>query len=201
MKPLGLEALLSLQKSGAQILDVRPANDYAAAHLRGALNIGMDGRFATWAGSLLDKDKAIVLVAEDKQVEEAIVRLGRIGYQNISGYLQDGMAALKDRSDLIAKTRRITVAEWQERENKTTIVDVRTKSEWESGHIDASLNIPLTQLPKRMADLPSEGDLLVHCQGGYRSMIAVSFLENAGRSNAIDLIGGFAAWAALNPKA
>ncbi len=197
MKALDLESVLSLQDSGAQILDVRTANDFAGAHLRGSLNIGIDGRYATWAGTLLNKDRPIIIISEPEHVEEAIIRLGRIGFHNVEGYLKDGMQALRDRSNLILKTQRIMAADVGDLGGEVTIIDIRTANEWVEGHIEGSANIPLNQLTKCIEEVPVSGHVIVHCQGGYRSMIAASFLEKEGRTNIIDLMGGYSAWTAL----
>jgi len=197
MKALDLETVLSLQESGGQILDVQSANHFASAHLHGSLNIGIDGRYATWAGTFLNKDLPIVIISEPERVEEATMRLGRIGFHNVAGYLKDGLRALKDRSDLIVQTQQITAADVSELEGDVTIMDIRTTNEWEHGHIEGSINVPLNQLAGRVEEMPVSGHVVVHCQGGYRSMIGASFLEKQGRANIIDLIGGYSAWEAL----
>ncbi len=194
MKALNLNTVLSLQKSGAQIVDVREAADFAGAHLRDSLNIGIEGRFATWAGTLLNKDVPIIIVAEANRVEEAIMRLGRIGFHNVKGFLKDGMESLKDHTDLVSKTQRISAAAIDELEGETTIIDIRNENEWEGGHIKDSINIPLNRLADRIAEVPMSGQVIVVCQGGYRSMIAASLLEKESRINIFDLVGGYQAW-------
>lgn len=194
MKALDLNMVLSLHKSGAQIVDVREAADFAGAHFRASINIGIDGRFATWAGTILNKDVPIIIIAEASRVEEAVMRLGRIGFHNVRGFLKGGMESLKDRNDLISKTQRISAAAIDELEGETTIIDIRNKNEWEGGHIEGSLNIPLNHLADRIAEVPLSGQVIVHCQGGYRSMIAASLLEKEGLSNVFDLVGGYQAW-------
>ncbi len=196
MQALDLDTVLSLQKSGAQIVDIRMVADFARAHLHGAINIGIDGRFATWAGTLLNKDVPVVIVAEPNRAEEAVMRLGRIGFHNVKGYLKDGMESLKDRGDLISLTQQIPVAAIDELEGQTTILDIRNENEWNGGHIEGSINIPLNHLADRIAEVPASGHVIVHCQGGYRSMIAASLLEKEGRSNVFDLVGGYQAWVA-----
>ncbi len=198
LKSLDLETVLSLQKTGTQILDVRSINAFAGAHLRGSLNIGIDGRYATWAGTLLNKDQAIVIISEAEHVEEAIMRLGRIGFHNVAGYLENGMEALKDRSDLISRTQRITASDLRDLEEEASIIDIRTHNEWAERHIEGSANIPLNQLIKQIEEVPAFGHVIVHCQGGYRSMIAASLLEKEGRTNIMDLVGGYSAWEALH---
>ena len=196
MKALDLNAFLSLQKSGAQVVDVREAADFSCAHFSGSINIGIDGRFATWAGTILNKDLPLIIIAEANRVEEAVMRLGRIGFHNVKGYLKDGMESLKDRTDLISKTQRISVAAVDELEGEITIIDIRNQSEWDGGHIRGSINIPLNHLADRIGEVPVSGNVIVHCQGGYRSMIAASLMEKEGRTNVFDLVGGYQAWAA-----
>ncbi|MBI1247860.1 MBL fold metallo-hydrolase [bacterium] len=196
MQQLELEKVLEMQQSGAQIVDTRDPADFAGAHLRGALNIGIDGKYATWAGSMLAKDRPIVVIAEDDRVEESIMRLGRIGFDLVSGYLKDGMDSLTDRSDLIATTSRITAPAVGELSGKVVIVDVRGDKEYENGHIEDSVHIPLPHLAERTAEIPAADHVVVHCAGGYRSSIAVSLLQQMGKNNLLDLVGGFKAWQA-----
>jgi glyoxylase-like metal-dependent hydrolase (beta-lactamase superfamily II)/rhodanese-related sulfurtransferase len=196
LNPLELDRVLQLQDEAAQIVDVRDAASFAAAHLRGSLNIGIDGRYATWAGTMLQKDSPIVVIAEEDRVEEAIMRLGRIGFDNVVGYLQNGMLALDQRPELLSQTPRITAVAMHELEEKPTVIDVRTPTEWDAGHIAGSINIPLNRLSDRLDEVPATGVVVVHCQGGYRSSTAASMLHKAGRSNLFDLVGGYQAWSA-----
>ena len=194
MKSLDVNTVHSLQKSGVQVIDVREAADFAGAHLCDSLNIGIDGRFANWAGTLLNKDIPILIVAEVNRVEEVVVRLGRIGFHNVKGYLENGMESLKEHTNLISKTQRISATTINELKGEVTIVDIRSEKEWEDGHIKGSVNIPLNSLANRIAEIPESGYVIVHCQGGYRSMIAASLLEKEGRRNVFDLAGGYQAW-------
>ena len=187
MKALDLSTLLSLQKSGAQIVDVREAADFAGAHFRASINIGIDGRFATWAGTMLNMDVPIIIIAEASRVEEAVMRLGRIGFHNVRGYLKGGMESLKDRNDLISKTQRISAAAIDELEGETTIIDIRNENEWEGGHIEGSLNIPLNHLADRIA----EGEL--QWTDGMLYPV-LHRLEKEGLINVFDLVGGYQAW-------
>ncbi len=197
LKPLNLQQLLELQEAGAQVVDVRSAIDFAGSHLQGAIHIDIDGRYATWAGTILDKDVPIVVIAEVDRVEETIMRLGRIGLDNVKGYLDKGMDALLQRPELLSITQRITAAALSDLENGETplhIIDVRSPTEWEDGHINGSKNIPLGELSERLNEIPKTGTVIVHCQSGYRSSIAASLLANKGRDNVQDLVGGFKAW-------
>ncbi|MDA0833372.1 MAG: rhodanese-like domain-containing protein [Planctomycetota bacterium] len=200
MKGLSVDDVLRLEKEGAQLVDVRDGIDYEGAHLAGAMNIGLKGKYATWCGSLLDHDKPIVVIAEQGNEEEAVVRLGRIGFDNVIGYLDQGMQALEHRPELVRSVSRVTaqaLADLRTEDPAPVIVDVRTEKEWKAGHIERSVNIPLTHLRERIGELPIDRTVVVHCEGGYRSAIAGSLLSQAGRTNVFDLVGGYKAWQAL----
>lgn len=199
LRPIGLDELLRLASRGAQILDVRDAADYAAGHLAGSINIGLGGQYATWAGTLLDRSLPIVIIAEPRREEEAAVRLGRIGFDNVAGYLAGGMAALAHRPDLVRRTDRISVllaAEQLGRPDGPLVLDVRTAREWAAKHIEGSLNIPLNRLQEHVTELPLDRRIIVHCAGGYRSSMAAGLLHQLGVANVMELAGGFAAWEA-----
>jgi glyoxylase-like metal-dependent hydrolase (beta-lactamase superfamily II) len=204
LKPLTLDEVLALEKSGAQLLDVRDGIDFEGGHLRGTLNIALNGKYATWAGSMLSHDKPIVVVAEEGGEEEAVMRLGRIGFDNVAGYLAGGMNALASRDDLVERTERITapaLAEWLAGKRPDAgptplVIDVRSDAEHAGGHIEGSLNIPLTHLDERSGEIPADRPVAVHCEGGYRSAIAASLLQKLGRRDVHDMVGGYKAWLA-----
>ena len=211
LAPLSLDEVLALEKQGAQLLDVRDGIDFEGGHLRGSLNVALSGKYATWAGSLLATDRPIVVIAEeggggggDEAAAEAVMRLGRIGLDNVAGYLAGGMGALAARDDLVERTERITapaLAEWlagrrPDAGPAPTVVDVRSAAEHAGGHIEESLNIPLTHLEKRAGEIPTGRPVAVHCEGGYRSAIAASLLQRLGRRDVHDLVGGYKAWLA-----
>jgi hydroxyacylglutathione hydrolase len=198
LKALNLNDVLALQKSGAQIVDVREAIDFEGASLKGAINIGLKGKYAAWAGSLLSHDAPIVVLSDDNE-EEAVMRLGRIGFDNVAGYLKDGMEALDAHPELIQIVSRITaaaLAEQVEEQKAPFILDVRSDEENGIVHIERSHNIPLTHLRERLSEVPADRPVVVHCEGGYRSAIACSILANAGRTNISDMVGGIKAWIA-----
>jgi len=199
LKPLDLADVVRLQNEGGQVIDVRDPAEFAGGHLRGSLNISLDGKYATWCGMLLDKSRPIVVIAEPGREEEAIMRLGRIGFDRVAGYLQHGPHALGPRPDLVATTDRITAQALEERlaeEPAPLVVDVRAKSEWDAGHVEGSRNVPLNHLVERADELPRDRTLVVHCGSGYRSSIAASLLEQQGFDNVLDLVGGMQAWTA-----
>jgi len=199
LKPLSVDVLLSLQAVGAQVLDVRDPVEYARAHLKGSLNIGLGGSYATWAGTILDREKPIVIIAEPGRQEEAATRLGRIGFDSVVGYLRDGISALEARTDLMTGTTRVTPAEAAAALESSTpplVVDVRAPREWQQSHIAGAINVPLNHLAERIGEVPADRPVLVHCAGGYRSSIAAGMLQRAGRTNLTELSGGIAAWEA-----
>jgi glyoxylase-like metal-dependent hydrolase (beta-lactamase superfamily II)/rhodanese-related sulfurtransferase len=202
LKPMTLEAVLALQEAGGQTLDSRDPDLFAAAHLAGSVNIGLSGQFATWAGTVLKRESPIVIVADPGHENETAMRLGRIGFDNVAGYLNDGLRSVAGRPDLTASTRRISpalAAEFLESQELVP-VDVRTPQERKAKSIAGSLSLPLNHLVERMHELPRNRPLLVHCAGGYRSSIAASLLQRQGFTKLTELAGGTAAWeAAGNP--
>jgi hydroxyacylglutathione hydrolase len=198
LNPMTLdEVLLALRDRGAQVLDVRDPAEFAKAHVLGSVNIGLGGQYATWAGTVLDGGRPIVLIAEPGREEEAALRLGRIGFDFVLGYLEGGIHALESRLELVLGTDRETpaeVAEMLAAPEPPLVLDVRTPTEWSAKRIARSLNVPLNQLTARLAELPRDRQLVVHCAGGYRSSIAVSLLQRAGFRDLVELSGGVAGW-------
>jgi glyoxylase-like metal-dependent hydrolase (beta-lactamase superfamily II) len=198
LKPLALEQVLDRQRDGAQVLDTREPSEFAAAHLKGSQNIGLGGQYATWAGSILDPQRPIVIIAEAGREQEAAMRLGRIGFDRVAGYLAD-VHSLESRPDLRLSTERLSpgvAAERLKSDVPPQIVDVRTAHEHETKFIDGSVSLPLSRLSQRVSELPRDRPLLVHCAGGYRSSIAASLLQQAGFERVSELAGGIAAWEA-----
>ena len=192
-----LDEVLQMGDGGAQILDVRDAAEYAKGHLAGSVNIGLGGQYATWAGTVLDRAKPIVIIAEPGREQEAALRLGRIGFDHVKGYMNGGMAALAARPDLVWPTERVSapmVAEELASPDPPLLLDIRNPREWVTKHIDGSVNVPLNHLQERIAEIPRDRRIAVHCAGGYRSSIAASILHQYGITNLIEMAGGLAAW-------
>ena len=199
MNPLTIETLLGIQENGAQILDTRDATEFAAAHLAGSINIGLGGQYATWAGTVLDRTHPIVIIADPSRENEAAIRLGRIGFDHIAGYLKDGIRSLESRPELTVKTERLSApfaAELLWSENAPLAIDVRAPREREQKHIAGSLSIPLNHLAEKLDALPKDRSLLVYCAGGYRSSIAASLLQRSGFDRVSEIAGGIAGWEA-----
>jgi hydroxyacylglutathione hydrolase len=196
-RPIDLAEVLEMGDAGAQILDVRDPAEYAKGHLAGSINIGLGGQYATWAGTVLDRTKPIVIIAEPGREQEAALRLGRIGFDHVKGYLNCGMEALAERPDLVWPTERLSapmVADELAVANPPLLLDIRNPREWLSKHIEGSVNIPLNHLQERIAEIPRDRRVAVHCAGGYRSSIAASILHQYGITNLIEMAGGLAAW-------
>jgi len=183
--------------TGAQLLDTREPAKFDGAHLRGSVNVGLSGSYASWCGTLLDPERPIVLIAEPGRELEAATRLGRIAFDSVTGYLSGGMQALAGRPDLLDRIERITAGSLSERlaaPEPPLLIDVRAPAEWRERRIEAAVNVPLQRLPEQMTTLPREHPIVVHCATGYRSAIAASLLQRDGYPDVADLVGGMAAW-------
>jgi glyoxylase-like metal-dependent hydrolase (beta-lactamase superfamily II)/rhodanese-related sulfurtransferase len=180
----------------ALILDTRAPEVFALGHIPNSINIGIDGSFAMWVGELiLDIQQEILIVAENNEkVEEVIIRLSRVGYDHAIGYLEGGFDAWKNAGKEIDVVNRITAEqlEKQYNEEKQIIIDVRKVSEFQSEHLVDAVNIPLNVMNDHLAEFPKDKAFILHCAGGYRSMIAASMLKQRGFDNFVDVIGGFA---------
>ena len=196
VQPIPLDGVRALQEAGAQVLDTRDAGEFASAHLKGSINVGLGGQYATWAGTVLRHEKPIVIVAAPGREHESAVRLGRIGFDNVVGYLQGGLGSLADHPDLIGRTERLSPAVAAERSGTATVVDVRTPHERDEGAIAGSMFVPLSQLEHRLGEIPHGRPLIVHCAAGYRSSIAASVLKREGFEDVSEIAGGMAAWQA-----
>jgi glyoxylase-like metal-dependent hydrolase (beta-lactamase superfamily II)/rhodanese-related sulfurtransferase len=200
LHPLTIDELLAEQKKGVQLLDTRDPAEFAAAHLEGSINIGLIGQYATWAGTVLTREKPIVIVADPGAETESALRLGRIGFDHVIGYLEGGLRSADGSAARIVSTERLSadVAAGRLKGNggAPVLVDVRAPGERGQKRIEGSLHIPLTRLLDRMSEIPADRPVLVHCAGGYRSSIAASLLQRAGRTNVSEVAGGITAWEA-----
>ncbi len=196
--PLDPVAFRSRIAAGAIALDVRPAADFAAGHVEGSINIGLDGQFASWAGTMIPVDRPIVLVADSPEAAaEARMRLARTGLDNVEGYLDGGLDAWKAVGGEVRAFAFAAPAEIATRLNAAIppqVLDVRRATEFASGHIENAVFLPLDRLAREIPDLDPARPLVVVCAGGYRASIACSVLESRGFRSLTNLAGGMDTW-------
>lgn len=183
-------------QDGVIMLDTRNSAVFTAGFVPGSISIGLDGRFAEWAGSLLPFDKPFILITEKGKERETIVRLARVGYDKIEGYLDGGFEAWQQAGepvDMVVDVEADELAMDIPFDPNLLIVDVRKSTEYADGHVKDAINIPLVDLmdPGSMADLDDKHNIYVHCAGGYRSVIASSLLKRQGIHNLRNVVGGF----------
>jgi glyoxylase-like metal-dependent hydrolase (beta-lactamase superfamily II)/rhodanese-related sulfurtransferase len=194
---LDLEAATHLVDAGAILLDGRTPEEFARGHLVGSVNVGLEGRYAEFAGSVVPHDVDIVLVADPGFEIESRNRLGRIGFDRVVGYLGDPLAVMAANPERTARASRLTVPEFERRRAEIDglqVVDIRNPGEIAIGSIGGSTGIPVGQLPGRIGELDPTAPTVVYCAGGYRSSVAASVLRAAGFTDVSDLLGGYGAW-------
>ncbi len=186
-----------LLQQKAWVLDVRSGDEFAAGHVPGSVNIALSGQFASWAGGVLGIHSNPVLVANGiAQIDEARLRLARVGIEKVRGYLEGGVAAWQQAGLSLLKTPQISVQELSEelKEGGWTVLDVRREGEFQAGHIPDAEWRALDAFPQGMPKIDAKRSFAVHCKSGYRSMIACSLLEREGHRNVVNVTGGFDAW-------
>ena len=197
LSPAEVQALL---RQNGYVLDVRPGEEFAAGHVPGSINIALSGQFASWAGGILGiHAKPVLVAASDAQIEEARLRLARVGIEDVGGYLAGGLPAWQAAGLPVLKTGLISAQELDQKLRAgvfraTDILDVRREGEWQAGHIPQVECRPLDTFPHGLPAIDQSRPVAVHCKGGYRSILACSLLERAGHRNALNVVGGFDAW-------
>lgn len=191
-KPLSAAAFKTAIENGAVILDTRPSDDFKKGFIKGSINIGLDGMFAIWVGTVIEIGKKLVLVCSPGKEEESIIRLARVGYENILGVLDNGIESWKNSGLPLDTMMCVEPEEFAEKVKEgATVVDVRKFSEAESGHVKNAFVIPLSDLKKNLSLLNKDEMIYVHCAGGYRSMIASSILKANGFNNVANVHYGW----------
>jgi glyoxylase-like metal-dependent hydrolase (beta-lactamase superfamily II)/3-mercaptopyruvate sulfurtransferase SseA len=196
--PQGLDAadFAAARAAGAAVVDVRPNVEFGAGHVPGSVNVGLGGQFASWAGTLLDPKQPLLLVAgDDERVKEAVMRLGRVGLENVTGYLAGGIEAWRAAGRPLATITQISVSDLRAlkaKDDRLQIVDVRRPGEYAGGHVPGAVAAPLDRLDVKGLD-PSRPTAVI-CAGGYRSSAAASLLEQRGFKDVRNVLGGTAAW-------
>ncbi|MEV7278842.1 rhodanese-like domain-containing protein [Streptomyces sp. NPDC093111] len=195
----------ALRRSGAVVVDARSPQEFANGHLRGAVNVPAEGRFAERVGTVLDPADELIVMAPENREEEVVTRLARIGFDHVVGYLRNPEDALAALAEDVTPASRLTAAHLRTAlagEAPPLVVDVRTCGERSAdGFIDGALHIPLSELPARTDELPADRPLVLHCAGGHRSSIAASLLRHRGFDDVSDILGGYAAWALASERA
>ena len=197
LRALALDEATRLVDAGAILLDGRTPEEFAHGHLVGSVNVGLEGRYAEFAGSVVPSDADIVLVVEPGFELEARNRLGRIGFDRVVGYLDNPMGVMAAAPERTQRASRLTVREFEQRRvdvEDLQIVDIRNPGEIALGSVPGSLAIPVGQLPGRADELDLSAPTVVYCAGGYRSSVAASLLRLRGFEDVSDLVGGFGAW-------
>ena len=195
--PLTPQQVLELRDQGNVLLDVRSAADFGAGHVPGSMNIGLGGQFAMWAGSLIPLNAPIVIIADTgAQVDESVVRLARVGIENVKGYLSGGVQNWREVGLAVASIEQVSVAQLKEQmaNSDLQIIDVRRPGEFSNGHVPHAFNAPLGSFDKSLGPLEKDKLTAVICAGGYRSSAAASLLQKQGFSNLLNVSGGTGAW-------
>jgi len=191
LTPLDTPAFQSMDED-VLLLDTRPAAEFAQGFIPGSIFIGLDGQFAPWVGALIPSVmQKIALITSIGKEEEAVQRLARVGYDKVVGFLDGGFAAWKGAVDRIDRMEAEVVAKGLAAEEM--LIDVRKPGEYDADHLTEVPNIPLDFINERMGDFPRDASIVLHCAGGYRSMIAASILKARGYQKVKDVIGGYSA--------
>jgi rhodanese-related sulfurtransferase len=197
LQPLTVEAFKKrMSEDDIIVLDTREAAIFTHGFVPGAISIGLEGRFAEWAGSLLPFTKTLLLVTEKGKEKETVTRLARVGFEKLEGYLDGGFEAWQaagEPIDMIINVEPDELAMDLPFDNHLVVVDVRKEVEYADGHVKDAVNIPLETLtdPGSMADINEEDNLYIHCAGGYRSVIACSLIKRQGIHNLRNVEGGW----------
>lgn len=194
--PLSISEFKTKAKDGCIILDTRNANEFTAGFIPGSIFIGLEGRFAEWAGSLLSFKEPIILITPEGKEEETVVRLARVGFDKTEGFLKGGFDTWKnagEKTDLIIDIEADELAMDIPFDERLTILDVRKFNEFAEGHVKDAMNLPLAEMTDvaQIAQLDEEMNIYVHCAGGYRSVIATSLLKRQGYHNLRNVLGGW----------
>lgn len=195
LQPIAPTELKHMLDGGALALDLRPGDQFAAAHVPGSINIALSGQFASWAGAVLGLSSQPFLIADTHdQLAEARMRLARVGIEDVRGYLDGGIEGWRRAGLELARVQQMTVQELATDDHLLQVLDVRRQGEWDAGHIPGANWYPLDRFKAGLPQLQKDVIVAVHCKGGYRSMIAASLLKRAGHRDVINVIGGFDAW-------
>jgi hydroxyacylglutathione hydrolase len=196
LKALSIEEVKKAIKDEVLILDTRDEENFTYGFIPSSIFIGLEGRFAEWAGSLLPFDQPMIIVTEVGKEREAIVRLARVGFANVAGYVNGGFEAWKkagEEVDMVINVEADELAMDIPFDDKLLVVDVRKPTEFAEGHVKNAMSLPLNEMadPIHLSEFEEDQNIYVHCQGGYRSLIASSILKRQGIHNIRNIVGGY----------
>jgi len=190
-RPLAVDAFKNAIEKGALVLDTRKADDFEKGFIKDSVNIGLNGQYAVWVGTLIDIKQPLVLIAQEGTEHEAVLRLARVGYENVIGYLQGGIEAWIGQLETV---KSISAEQLKtEMQKGIDVLDVRKHGEWNTSRLKDAQFLPLANFPKNLEGLNKSKPYIVHCGGGYRSMTAISMMKREGFANLINVYGGFGA--------
>ncbi|MBX7109951.1 MAG: MBL fold metallo-hydrolase [Chitinophagales bacterium] len=195
MRPLSPEAFMHEMEKGTLVIDTRHESVFEKGFVPGSVFIGLNGRFAEWVGTLVNIDEPVLLVTEPGKEKEAIIRMSRVGYDNVIGFLEGGFDNWKNKGNACDMVISIDAEEFNldYKHDSINVVDVRKESEYENGHVEGAVNVVLQQFDEQLSKLADKEDLYIHCQAGYRSMIAASLLKRNGIHSLKNILGGWQA--------
>lgn len=196
--PLSVDAFeAAANETGALILDTRNPEHFVQAFIPNSINIGIDGTFAPWVGALIpDIKQTVLLVTEPGREEETVIRMARVGYDHVIGYLEGGFEAWRSAGKETDRIESISAFEFAHRYNTQPgieVIDVRRPGEYNAGHLSSAKNLPLDYINEHMASFPKDNTFYLHCAGGYRSVIAASILKSRGYEHMVNIAGGYSA--------
>lgn len=195
------EEVVAALASGAVLHDARPADEFTAGHVAGAISVPADGRLAETVGMVLTPDQRVVLLTPEGMEQETATRLARIGYDHVIGYVADPEAYLVRHADEVTQASRLRIDQLDEADDDVQVVDVRNPGEVAAGMIPGAVHIPLAELRTRADELDRDRPVVVNCAGGWRSSVGASYLRAQGFADVSDLLGGYNAWSAVHSQA
>jgi glyoxylase-like metal-dependent hydrolase (beta-lactamase superfamily II)/rhodanese-related sulfurtransferase len=201
LRALSPEQVDEALAAGATVIDAREVSEFAAGHLRGSINIPVDGRMAETIGMVVGPEDSIVLMAPEGEEQEAGVRFARIGFDHVLGFIPRPEAYLIDHQDQVGRASRLTPSQLADAtcDENVQLIDIRNEGETEAGMIPGAKNIPLAQLGRRLDEIDPARPVVLYCAGGWRSSVGSSLLRNRGYGDVSDVLGGFAGWHATQP--
>jgi len=189
-KPLESREVEKLLDNGAMILDTRTADEFEKGFINGSINIGLNGQFAVWVGTLIPIEQPLVLVTSPGKEKESVLRLARVGYEKVVGYLNGGASSWHKPLETIHS---INAEQIKDFDHTVEVLDVRKPGEWNVSHLKDAKFVPLADMPSNLESLDKNSTYIVHCGGGYRSMTAISLMKRDGFTDLVNVYGGFSA--------